>query len=89
VGLGRAPSFRTTRNGTLIASFPLAVRDEDGSTTWHTILAFGERAEKLRVQLDKGQAVQVISYQHEREVRTKRGETKIVREVYATMVKAR
>lgn len=87
--LGRAPSFRTTRNGTLIASFPLAVRDDDGNTTWHTILTFGNRAEKLRDQLDKGQSVQVIGYQHEREVRTKRGETKLVTEVYATVVKPR
>jgi hypothetical protein len=67
--LGRAPAFRTTRNGTLIASFPLAVRNEDDTTTWHTILAFGERAEQLRDQLDKGQVVQVIGYQHDREVR--------------------
>lgn len=87
--LGRAPSFRTTRNGKLIASFPLAVRDEDGNTTWHTILTFGARAEQLRDQLEKGQVVQVIGYQHAREVRTKRGETKTVVEVYATLVKPR
>lgn len=87
--LGRVPSFRTTRNGTLIASFPLAVRDEAGETTWHTILAFGERAEKLREGLAKGQHLEVIGYLHQRERTTRSGETRIIDEVYATVVKPR
>lgn len=87
--LGRVPSFRTTRNGTLIASFPLAVRDEAGETTWHTILAFGERAEHLREGLAKGQHLEVIGYLHQRERTTRSGETRIIDEVYATVVKPR
>lgn len=87
--LGRTPSFRTTRNGTLIASFPLAVRDEAGQTTWHTVLAFGDRAEKLRETLAKGQHVEVIGYLHQRERTTRSGETRMIDEVYATVVKPR
>lgn len=87
--LGRPPSFRTTRNGKLIASFPLAVRDDEGNTTWHTVLAFGERAEKLRDQLAKGQHVDVIGYRHEREVRNKRGGSRTIEEIYATVIKPR
>jgi len=59
--LSRTLTFRTTRTDTLVASFPLAVRDEDGETTWHTILAFGQRTERLRDGLAKGQQVEVVT----------------------------
>lgn len=87
--LGRVPSFRTTRSGTLIASFPLAVRDDAGETTWHTVLAFGERAEQLREGLAKGQHLEVIGYLHQRERTTRSGETRTIDEIYATVVRSR
>ncbi len=87
--LGRTPTFRTTRNGALIASFLLAVRDEAGTTTWHTVLAFDERAEALRERLDQRQSVAIIGYRHQREKRTKGGEPRLVEEIYATVVTAR
>lgn len=87
--LGRAPSFRTTRSGRLIASFPLAVRDEAGETTWHTVLAFDERAEQLRDQVAKGQYVEVVGYLHQRERTTRSGQTRVIEEVYATVIKPR
>lgn len=87
--LGRAPSFRTTRSGRLIATFPLAVRDEAGNTTWHTVLAFDGRAEQLRDQVAKGQYVEVIGYRHQRERTIKSGETRLIEEIYATVVKLR
>ncbi len=87
--LGRMPSFRSTRNGTVIASFPLAVRDEAGDTTWHTVLAFGDRAEQLREDLAEGQQIEVIGYLHQRERTTRPGETRIIDEIYATVVKPR
>src|SRR5439155_1644155 len=55
--VGALPRFRTTPNGRLIASFPLAVREAEDKTTWHAIVVFDERAEKLREALAKGMAV--------------------------------
>lgn len=87
--LGQAPSFRTTRTGKLIATFPVAVRDEAGATTWHTVLAFDARAEKLRNGFAKGQAVDIIGYRHQREKQTKAGDTRLVEEIYATVITLR
>ena len=55
--VGAAPAFRTTPKGQTIAQFPLGVHPEPYTTVWHTILAFGERAEQLRGQLKKGEQV--------------------------------
>ncbi len=46
--LGRDPNFRTSPRGTLVDRFPLAVHAEDGTTSWHTVLAFGDRAQQLQ-----------------------------------------
>jgi hypothetical protein len=92
--LGRTPTFRTTANGTFIAKFPLAVHLEDGQTKWHTILAFGPRAQKLEQKVTagevvKGREVEVIGYTHSREVQGKHGKTRVVREVHVAAVKSR
>jgi hypothetical protein len=87
--VGKVPHLRTTKGGKTIATFPVAVHQEDGSTTWHTVVAFDERAQKLHETLTKGQSVQVIGYLHEREAKTKGGQPKIVQEVYAAVVKQR
>lgn len=87
--VGKAPVMRTTRNGVLIARFPLAVHEEDGSTSWHQIVAFSEKAEKARDSLAKGQVVEVIGYLHEREQKTQGGKTKRVQELYAAVIKPR
>jgi single-stranded DNA-binding protein len=92
--LGKTPTFRTTTKGTRVGKFPLAVHLEDGSTTWHTVLAFAARAQKLeqRVtagELPKGREVDVIGYAHTREQQGKNGKTRIVREIYAAAVKGR
>lgn len=84
---GTEPTFRTTRNGTPIVRFPLAVRDEAGETTWHTIVAFGERAERLRGVLHRGEIVEVVGYMHERSARTRGGQPRVVRELYAAVVR--
>lgn len=84
--LGTAPSFRATRSGRTVARFPMATRDEEHHTTWHTVVAFGERAEGLRGALSKGQALEVIGYWHDREVRIRGGRLKVVRELYAAAV---
>lgn len=87
--VGATPSFRTTPKGTLVARFPLAVHEAENKTTWHTILAFGERAEKLKESLEKGNQVEVIGYRHTREARTKDGRTKTVEEIYGVVFKNR
>src|SRR5205823_3388519 len=87
--VGAVPAFRTTPKGVLIGKFPLAVRDEEEQTHWHTILTFNERTRKLQeAQLAKGQAVEVTGYVHEREQRTKTG-TKMVEEIYGVVIKLR
>ncbi len=73
----------------MIARFPLAVRDEAEQTTWHTILAFNERARKLAETLTKGQLAEVIGYVHERQVKGRSHQPKMVEEVYAAVVKPR
>lgn len=87
--IGYAPKFRETAKGTLVGQFALAVHAEPGETSWHSVVLFGARAEKLRESgLGKGDEVEVVGYPHEREKRNqKTGETKMVTEVYAAVVK--
>lgn len=84
---GTEPSFRTTRNGTSIARFPLAVRDDDGETDWHTVVTFGDRAERLRGTVHRGSVVEVVGYLHERTARTRGGQPRVVQELYAAVVR--
>jgi single stranded DNA-binding protein len=87
--LGQDPRIRTTPKGTLIASFPLGVKDEADleKTTWHTVLAFRERAQTVHDTLKKGMPVEVIGYVHERAIPRRDGSTRTVQEVYATVVR--
>jgi hypothetical protein len=87
--LGSDPRFRTTaRRHDLVASFPLGVHPDTETTVWHSVVVFGERARRLQDrQLQKGQEVEVIGYVHEREGRTRTGEPKLIRHVYATAVR--
>ena len=89
--LGQDPRIRTTAKGTLVAQFPLGVKaDPDlDKTTWHTVVAFRQRAEQIRDTLKKGDAVEVIGYRHEREVPRRDGTTRTVQEVWATVIKRR
>src|SRR5512144_1694553 len=92
--LGRDPAFRTTKTGSLVGRFPLAVHREDGNTTWHTVLAFGPRAEQLQHraasgELTQGREVDVVGYLHLNERPGKDGKPRKVQEVYAVAVKKR
>jgi hypothetical protein len=73
------PTFRTTpKSQQLVARFPLAVHEaKDGEvvTSYHTVLAFGARAEKLRESLKLGEELQVMGYKHEGQ--TKAGKPKV------------
>jgi hypothetical protein len=88
--LGQNPTLRTTPNGVLVARFPLGVKDQDdvNTTHWHTVLAFRARAEQVRDQLHRGDAVEVVGYRHERTVPGRNG-PRTVAEIYATLIKRR
>ena len=79
--LGAAPAFRTTPKGVLVCRFPLAVHQDDESTAWHQVLAFGKRAEQLQEKLEKGQRVEVVGYRHEHEVEKRGGGSRLVSEI--------
>ena len=89
--LGQDPRIRTTAKGTLVAQFPLGVKQDPDldKTTWHTVVAFRQRAEQVRDTLKKGDAVEVIGYRHERQVPRRDGTTRTVEEVWATVIKRR
>lgn len=88
--LGQDPTVRTTRNGVLVARFPLGVKDETDltKTIWHHVLAFRDRAAWVRDTLHRGDAVEVIGYRHEREIPGRNG-PRTVEEINATVVKQR
>lgn len=87
--LGAEPHFRTTtRRGELVASFPLGTHPDSETTEWHPIVAFGERAKRLQEKpLAKGQLVEVVGYVHERVGRTRSGDTKVTKQIYATAIR--
>ncbi|MCC7364839.1 MAG: single-stranded DNA-binding protein [Dehalococcoidia bacterium] len=87
--IGAALNFRVTANGVPIARFPVAVHRDDGGTTWETVVVFGEKAERLRGALQKGQTVEVVGYAHDREVPKRDGSLKTVHEIYAAVVRTR
>jgi hypothetical protein len=88
--LGQDPTTRTTRNGVLVARFPLGVKDDTdlAKTTWHHVLAFRDRAAWVRDTLHRGDAVEVIGYRHQREIPCRNG-PRTVAEINATVIKPR
>ena len=84
--VGRVPTLKQIKTG-LMAKFPVAEHQPDGSTTWHTIVAFGKNAETLRDSLTKGQLITVGGYPHEREVTGRAGQTRTVTEIYLAGLK--
>lgn len=86
--VGHDPFVRRTPRGTLLARFPLAVREEGKEKpTWHQILSFGDRASRVQETISKGQKVTVIGYPHQREIPQKDGSVKLIEEIYAVVVK--
>lgn len=85
--LGSEIKFKVTPKGLLVASFPLAVRDDEGQTHWENVLAFGDRAEKLRDTLTRGQTAEVIGYRKQRTYKTRDGRERTVQEFNSVVVK--
>jgi len=51
------------RRNELVGSFPLGVHPNLESTTWYSVVAFGERAKRLEEKsLAKGQEGEVVGY---------------------------
>ena len=83
---GSNPTLRTTPKGTLIARFPLAVHGPGNTTTWFPVLAFNQRAERLKEIVSRGAALHVTGYLHSRETRSRDGSTRTIQEIYAVTV---
>jgi hypothetical protein len=84
--VGRVPTVKQIKTG-LMAKFPVGEHLPDGSTTWHTVVAFGKTAEALKGSLTKGQMVTVGGYPHEREITGKAGQPRRVTEIYLAGIK--
>jgi single-strand DNA-binding protein len=84
--VGRTPTLRQIKSG-LMAKFPVGEHLPDGSTTWHTVVAFGKTAEALKGSLTKGQLITVGGYPHEREITGKAGQPRRVTEIYLAGLK--
>lgn len=87
--VGKAPVFRmTARRGMLIGSFPLGTHPDLETTVWHSVLVFGDRAQKLQEKgITRGQEIEVVGYPHEREIINRTGGKKTVTEIYATVIR--
>ncbi|MFD9030116.1 single-stranded DNA-binding protein [Streptomyces sp. NPDC059567] len=90
--LGRTPTVRETATGKLVAKFPLAVHLDDGTTKWHDVLAFNDRAAALKKRMEagelvKGNEIEVVGYLHDREYQGRDGTTKTAQEIYSVAVK--
>lgn len=80
-------SFHTTGQRKLVARFRLAVADEGETTQWHTVKAYGARAETLEEQVGRGELgqgieVELIGYLHRRQRRASGERVKLVAEIY-------
>jgi hypothetical protein len=54
------PKFREFQSGNARLQFGIAQHLEDGSTRYHTVKAFGDRARRYNGQIQKGDAVRVV-----------------------------
>jgi len=92
--IGPHIGFHTTKDGKRVARFRLSVRDEDGSTQWHTVKAYGERAEILEAarrkgSMTEGTEVELVGYGHYRRHRGKGNPERVVAEIYVDTLTCR
>ncbi len=87
--VGVAPTFRETPvQKQLVASFPLGVHPDQDTTQWLRVVAFGELAKRLQDKpLVVGQEVEVVGFPHERERRTREGDTRHEQQLYAAAIR--
>jgi hypothetical protein len=58
--VGWEPKYREFQSGNARLQFSISQQLEDGSTRWHTVKAFKERARKYRDTVHKGDAVHLV-----------------------------
>ncbi len=87
--LGTDPRTKTTPKGRFVMEFPVAVRVNDQETPdWRDTVVFDERARKLEADgaLAKGVYVDVVAYEHTKQKQYPSGNTREVKEYYASSV---
>ena len=93
--LGSDPEMRNSANGSLIATFNVAVnhwfRDVDGAsqdqTEWYSVVVSGREAELCQQYLAKGRRVFCEGPIHTRQYQTQEGELRSATELHARTVK--
>jgi len=89
--LGRNPEDRMTAGGTHVSNFSLATDtnhagNEDKTTQWHRIVAFGKTAEQCNLYLQKGRLVCIEGALQTRSWEKPAGEKHYSTEVVASRV---
>ena len=92
--LGNNPEIKTFENGTKVARFSMATKDEYKTRTgekaedtqWHFISAWGKMAEQIEAELKKGSFVSVDGRLTTRNYVDKNGQKKYVTEIVANDV---
>lgn len=55
--LGNEPKFAVTKTGKPVCELSIAIKNEQNSTIWRKVIAFGRLAEQCKVHLKKGQEI--------------------------------
>lgn len=92
--LGNAPEIKTFENGSKLARFSMATKEEytsrsgekSSDTQWHYISAWGKVAERIETELKKGSFVSIEGRLVTRNYTDKSGQKKYVTEVVANDV---
>jgi single-strand DNA-binding protein len=89
--LGRNPEDRMTAGGTHVSNFSLATDtnhagNEEKTTEWHRIIAFGKTAEQCNLHLQKGRLVCIEGALQTRSWEKPPGEKHYATEVVASRV---
>ncbi len=92
--LGNNPEIKTFENGSKLARFSMATKEEytsrsgekSSDTQWHFISAWGKVAERIETELKKGSFVSIEGRLVTRNYTDKSGQNKYVTEVVANDV---
>ncbi len=84
--LTRDPVLRRTAKGIAVANLRLAVNHEDGTTTFHSVVAWKRNAEVIVQYLKKGRLVEVTGFPRERTWTDQDGNERTATEINAFSV---
>ena len=86
--LGKDPELRYTQNGTPVTDFSVATNDvvnQEETTTWRRVTAWGKLAETVAQHLAKGRAVIVQGREYLEEFETQNGKGKSLNVIAQTV----